>query len=134
MERRGYCIRNAPRIKYTYFVIAPLEVDDNTSIGAILLFYLCQTDHLSVTDKDLLELIAANVSTVIGPQLEREARAHQDRLKMIGGLFSGFLQDLKTPLSIIQGYTQQLQETDERKIWKQYSKLIYQQIEHLKTM
>ena len=64
-------------------------------------------------DRALLVLITANASTAIRLQLSREAREREERLTTIGRLLSGVIHDLKTPLTVISGYVQLMQQADE---------------------
>ena len=57
----------------------------------------------------------ANASTAIRLQLSREAREREERLTTIGRLLSGVIHDLKTPLTVISGYVQLMQQADEQR-------------------
>jgi signal transduction histidine kinase len=62
------------------------------------------------TDEDVrtASLIANHIATAIGLAAARDRKGKQDRLSTIGQLLSSVLHDLKTPMTIISGYTQLL--------------------------
>ena len=85
-------------------------------------------------DQALLVLVAANASTSIRLQLSRESREREERLSTIGRLLSGVVHDLRTPLSVISGYVQLMQHTDDRGARDEYAELAHRQFEHIMAM
>ena len=82
-------------------------------MGAIALYNKRGGRPFTDEDRALLELIAANASTAIRLQLSREAREREERLTTIGRLLSGVIHDLKTPLTVISGYVQLMQTSND---------------------
>jgi signal transduction histidine kinase len=65
-------------------------------------------------DLKMATVIAGHLSTAIAQSQSRAQKARQERLTTLGRFLSSMLHDLKTPLTVISGYTQMLvQEGDE---------------------
>ena len=65
-------------------------------------------------DLKMATVIAGHLSTAIAQAQSRAQKARQERLTTLGRFLSSMLHDLKTPLTVISGYTQMLvQEADE---------------------
>jgi signal transduction histidine kinase len=111
----------------------PLEGEGGKPLGAIALYNKRDRDFAD-EDRALLVLIAANASTAIRLQLAREAREREERLTTIGRLLSGVIHDLKTPLTVISGYVQLMQQTEERSQRDDYAELILKQFDQISTM
>jgi signal transduction histidine kinase len=102
-------------------------------LGAIAL-YNKRDRGFTDEDRALLILIASNASTAIRLQLAREAREREERLTTIGRLLSGVIHDLKTPLTVISGYVQLMQQAESRDQRDEYAELILKQFDHISTM
>ena len=114
-------------------IAVPLEGEDGETIGAIAL-YNKTTGDFTEEDRALLLLIAANASTALQLQLSRESREREERLTTIGRLLSGVIHDLKTPLTVISGYVQLMQQADKRDVREEYAELALKQFEHIGAM
>jgi K+-sensing histidine kinase KdpD len=111
----------------------PVEGEDGEPIAAVAL-YDKHGGGFSEEDRALLLLIAANASTAIRLHLSRESREREERLTTIGRLLSGVIHDLKTPLSVISGYVQLMQQTDDREQRDEYAELALRQFDHIVAM
>ena len=114
-------------------IAVPLEGEDGETIGSIAL-YNKTTGDFTEEDRALLLLIAANASTALQLQLSRESREREERLTTIGRLLSGVIHDLKTPLTVISGYVQLMQQADKRDVREEYAELALKQFEHIGAM
>lgn len=85
-------------------------------------------------DVKLAMMIAGHVSTAIERAQAKEQREHENRLSAIGQFLSSVLHDLKTPMTVIGGYTQLLVEEDDGAERKQYAQLIRRQVELINAM
>lgn len=112
----------------------PLEGEEGEPVGAIALYNKRSPRGFSEEDRQLLELIAANASTSVQLQQARDAREREERLSTIGRLLSGVIHDLKTPLTVISGYVQLMQEANDRGTRDRHATLILKQFEHIGTM
>ncbi len=125
-------------------IAVPLEGEDGEAIGAIALYNKRPVagglparppaGGFLEEDRALLLLIAANASTALRLQLAREEREREERLTTIGRLLSGVIHDLKTPLSVISGYVQLMQQADKRAVREEYAELALKQFEHIGAM
>ncbi len=111
----------------------PIEGENEKPLGAVALY---NKGDRGFTDEDraLLVLITANASTAIRLQLAREAREREERLTTIGRLLSGVIHDLKTPLTVISGYVQLMQQAESREQRDEYAEFILRQFDHISTM
>ncbi len=114
-------------------LIAPIEGETEKPLGAVAL-YNKGDRGFSDEDRALLVLITANASTALRLQLAREAREREERLTTIGRLLSGVIHDLKTPLTVISGYVQLMQQAESRDQRDEYAELILRQFDHISTM
>lgn len=128
-------------------IAVPLEGEDGDAMGAIALFNkrkipgsaphltgAAREAEFTEEDRALLLLIAANASTAIRLQMSRESREREERLTSIGRLLSGVIHDIKTPLTVINGYVQMMQATDKRSLREEYGELALKQFEHINAM
>ncbi|MFO0671055.1 MAG: HAMP domain-containing sensor histidine kinase [Polyangiaceae bacterium] len=79
-------------------------------------------------------LVAANASTAIRLQQSREAREREERLTTIGRLLSGVIHDLKTPLTVISGYVQLMQNEQNADKRKQMASVTLNQFDLIASM
>jgi signal transduction histidine kinase len=103
-------------------------------MGAIAIYNKRGARPFNDEDRELLELVAANASTAIRLQLSREGREREERLTTIGRLLSSVIHDLKTPLTVIGGYVQLMQSTDEPSRRRDFARLILDQFDHIGAM
>jgi signal transduction histidine kinase len=115
-------------------LVVPLEGEGKAPIGALAIYNKRGGRPFNDEDRELLELVAANVSTAILLQLSREAREREQRLTTIGRLLSGVIHDLKTPLTVISGYVQLMQTSKSRRLRERYADLILQQFDLIGAM
>jgi signal transduction histidine kinase len=115
-------------------IAVPLEGEDGDAMGAIALYNKTRGAGFSEEDRALLLLIAANASTAIRLQQSRESREREERLTTIGRLLSGVMHDLKTPLTVISGYVQLMQQADKRQVRDELAEMSLKQFEHIVAM
>jgi signal transduction histidine kinase/putative methionine-R-sulfoxide reductase with GAF domain len=115
-------------------IIVPLEGEAKAALGALAIYNKRGGRPFSDEDRQLLVLITANASTAIRLQLSREAREHEERLTTIGRLLSSVIHDLKTPLTVMSGYVQLMQSSDDSAQRERYAELILKQFDHIGAM
>jgi signal transduction histidine kinase len=115
-------------------LVIPLEGEGTGSMGAIALYNKRGGRPFNDEDRELLELIGANVSTAIRLQLSRDTREREGRLTTIGRLLSSVIHDLKTPLTVISGYVQLMQSSSDTAEREQFAGLILRQFDHIGAM
>ena len=125
-------------------IIVPLEGEPKRALGALAIYNKRGDRRVGAgehrlafehgKDRQLLVLITANASTAVRLQLSREAREHEERLTTIGRLLSSVVHDLKTPLTVMSGYVQLMQSSDDRAQRERYAELILKQFDHIGAM
>ncbi len=103
--------------------------------GAIALYNRdAQPSSFSEDDASLLRLVSANVSTELRVFEERHERERAERLGTLGRLLSGVMHDLRTPLTIISGYVQLMEVTDDKDSRASYAQTVSEQFELIGAM
>lgn len=111
----------------------PLEGDDQ-AIGAIGLFSKADARPFTDEDLSLLRLVSANVSTAVRLFQASAARERGERLTTIGRLLSQVIHDFKTPMTVISGYVQLMQDTEDQGKRSEYAEEILKQFDMLTSM
>jgi signal transduction histidine kinase len=115
-------------------IAVPLEGDEEAPMGAIAIYNKRGNRAFTEEDRELFELITANASTAIRLQLSREARESEERLTTIGRLLSSVIHDLKTPLTVISGYVQLMQNSNDAAQRQRYAELVLRQFDLIGAM
>jgi signal transduction histidine kinase len=115
-------------------IAVPLEGDNKAPMGAIAIYNKRANRPFTDEDRELFELVTANASTAIRLQLSREAREREERLTTIGRLLSSVIHDLKTPLTVISGYVQLMQRSNDVAQRERYEELILKQFDLIGAM
>jgi signal transduction histidine kinase/putative methionine-R-sulfoxide reductase with GAF domain len=115
-------------------IAVPLEGDEEAPMGAIAIYNKRGGRPFTAEDRELFELVTANASTAIRLQLSREAREREERLTTIGRLLSSVIHDLKTPLTVISGYVQLMQNSDDSKQRHHHAELVLRQFDLIGAM
>jgi signal transduction histidine kinase/putative methionine-R-sulfoxide reductase with GAF domain len=115
-------------------IAVPLEGEHEKPMGAIAIYNKRGGRPFSDEDRELFELITANASTAIRLQLSREAREREERLTTIGRLLSSVIHDLKTPLTVISGYVQLMQGSNDAEQRERYAELVLRQFDLIGAM
>ncbi|HEU5074260.1 MAG TPA: GAF domain-containing sensor histidine kinase, partial [Polyangiaceae bacterium] len=112
---------------------APLD-GDHKPLGAIGLFSHSGQQPFSPEDGELLRLVCANVSTAVRLFNASRARERSERLTSIGRLLSQVIHDFKTPMTVISGYVQLMQDCDQAEKRAEYTEQILRQFDSLTSM
>jgi signal transduction histidine kinase len=115
-------------------IAVPLEGEQEAPMGAIAIYNKRGNRPFTEEDRELFELITANASTAIRLQLSREARESEERLTTIGRLLSSVIHDLKTPLTVISGYVQLMQNSNDAAQRQRYAELVLRQFDLIGAM
>jgi signal transduction histidine kinase len=121
------------QFKADNYCILPLEGETET-LGAIGVFAKQGDAPFAATDQSLLEMMGANVSTALRLFLANEDRERTARLTSIGRLLSQVIHDFKTPLTVISGYVQLMQNAEDRTLRVQYAQEALRQFDVLSSM
>ena len=85
-------------------------------------------------DLKMATVIAGHLSTAISQAQSRAQQAREERLATLGRFLSSMLHDLKTPLTVISGYTQMLVQEEDEEARRDAAASIRRQVQLLKTM
>jgi signal transduction histidine kinase len=110
-----------------------LEGDD-AAIGAIGLFSKRGQRRFTREDASLLRLVSANIATAVRLFWASVARERGERLTTIGRLLSQVIHDFKTPMTVISGYVQLMQDADERALRMEYAEEVLKQFDVVTAM
>lgn len=133
--------RSAVHASFEHVVGAAIETsigvpldDDAGVIGAIALYNKRGASRFQVEDRDLLRLIAANLSTAVQLHRSRAKQEQAERLSTIGRLLSSVIHDLKTPMSVISGYAQMMATEANPMLRAEYSEYVKKQFALIQQM
>lgn len=121
-----------PFIVETLFAV-PMD-GESASLGAIGLVNKRGQQGFGQEDASLLQLIAANVSTALRLYQANEERERSARLTTIGRLLSQVIHDFKTPLTVISGHVQLMQNSNDAEARAAHAKKILKQFDVLQSM
>ena len=85
-------------------------------------------------DLKMATVIAGHLSTAIAQAQSRAQRTRQERLSTLGRFLSSMLHDLKTPLTVISGYTGLLVQEDDEEKRRELAASVKRQVQLLTTM
>jgi signal transduction histidine kinase/putative methionine-R-sulfoxide reductase with GAF domain len=104
-------------------------------VGAIGVFTRSgRNSGFTTEDAELLELVAANLSTAVRLYQASLARSRSERLTSIGRLLSQVIHDFKTPMTVISGYVQLMVDTEDHARRSGFADEILRQFDVLTAM
>jgi len=134
-EDRRHSIEIADRVGYhpRSVLCVPLRWKDG--VGALELLNK-GNGRLGFDDDDVkfASVIAGHVSNAIAFARFRELREREERLSTIGQLLSSVLHDLKTPMTVVQGYAQLLVSERDQEVRQSYGDAVLRQVRLVNAM
>ncbi|MFO0611315.1 MAG: GAF domain-containing sensor histidine kinase [Polyangiaceae bacterium] len=121
-------------LNVTSAIAMPLEGPNETPIGALALYNATRPGGFTQDARALLRLVSANASTAVRLFLSRAERERSERLTSIGRLLSGVMHDLRTPMSVINGYVQLMASTADEETRVEQAKAIAKQFDAIGAM
>jgi len=116
-------------------IAAPLGSEDIGIAGALALYnHRGGTDQFTDEDGALLKLASVNVATELRLVASRQARERAERLGSIGRVLSGVMHDLRSPLTIINGYVQLMEVADQPDEREEHGAIIREQFDIIAAM
>lgn len=113
---------------------APLSFDGKI-IGALVVYHdAAEGRRFGEGDEYILRLVSANVSTELRVKQVREERERAERLQSIGQLMSGLMHDLRTPLSIIRGFVQLMEMSEDAQLRSEHAQTVTEQFGAISNM
>lgn len=114
-------------------IAEPLEGDSGECLGALALINK-RGGPFTAEDLGLLRLVSANLSTAVRLFNTNQLREREERLSSIGRLLSQVVHDVKSPLTVISGYVQLMEESSSKTERKHYAGEILKQFDALGAM
>ncbi len=114
------------------FIAEPLEGGEGP-LGALGLFNK-ESGRFTEEDVSLLRLVGANVATAVRLHDTSRAREREERLSSIGRLLSQVIHDFKSPMTVISGYVQLMEESNDPAERRRYSEEILRQFDAVASM
>lgn len=114
-------------------IAEPLEGDEGKVIGALALVNK-RSGPFTPEDLGLLRLVSANLSTALQLFNAKHLRQREERLSSIGRLLSQVVHDLKSPLTVISGYVQLMEESADHETRSKYASEILKQFQAMGAM
>lgn len=122
------------RVRARSVVVVPVRARSTGTIGAMELINKKDGGEFTESDVNTLSVVAAQAGRAIAAEQRRKEREQSERLTTIGRMLSGVMHDLRTPMTLISGYTQIMASSDSLQDRSQYAHLVHRQIELLSTM
>lgn len=114
---------------------APLMGEGRRPIGALALYnHAAKPARFTGSYGSLIELVSGSVFTHLRLFRAREDRERHERLTSLGRLLSGLMHDLRTPLTVISGYAQLMEVSDDPALRREYAATIDEQFEFIASM
>lgn len=134
-ENYDPALREALGFNIEAALAVPLEIGGER-FGSLLLLNKrgIPTGEYTDTDRKMLTVIAGRAESAIVLNRQRDEEMNANRLAAIGQALSGVLHDLKTPMTVIGGYSQLMVDEEAESERKAMSQTIGRQLKHLKTM
>jgi len=116
-------------------LLVPLEIAGQR-LGALLLVNKegIPQGLFDEADRKMLTVIGGRAEVAIVLAQQRAEELNQSRLSAIGQALSGVLHDLRTPMTIIGGYTQLMVDEEDPKERAEYAQTVSRQLKQLKGM
>ncbi|MDD5307190.1 MAG: GAF domain-containing sensor histidine kinase [Deltaproteobacteria bacterium] len=85
-----------------------LAPDGGRPKGSLLVANKIGADGFDEDDMVILRLVASQLSQAMEHVMDRQAREREQRLATVGRLLAGVLHDIKSPITVISGYSEML--------------------------
>lgn len=109
-------------------IAVPIGHRDSGRLGALVLLGPSERPRFDGEEERTLGLVASQVGRAIFAERRRLARASEERLEAIGQMLAGVVHDLRTPLTLISGYTHLLAEADQRELRNGHAERVERQV------
>lgn len=122
------------RVKVKQAVILPIKTRREGVIGVLELLNKRRGGGFDPHEVRSLSVVAAQAGRAIHAEHRRQERAQTERMSAIGRMLSGVIHDLRTPLTLIGGYTEVMAETEDAAGRQAYAHRVKKQVDLLNSM
>lgn len=122
------------RLSVTSVLAVPIQTKSTGAIGVLELNNKDDRNGFTSEDIKALTVVASQAGRAINAEQRRKDRERSERLTTIGQMLSGIIHDLRTPMTLISGYTQVMALSDKTAEREQYAHLVLKQVEGLSSM
>ncbi len=122
------------RTKAKRVLAVPIRTRYAGNIGAFEMINRPGKEGFTDADATTLQVVAAQAGRAIDAERRRRDRVQSERLTTIGRMLSGVIHDLRTPMTLISGYTQVMADASDPGARTQYAHLVNKQIDLLNAM
>ncbi|MBK8012562.1 MAG: GAF domain-containing protein [Deltaproteobacteria bacterium] len=112
----------------------PVRSDEGSVIGVFCLVHGDQELCFDAEEERSISAVTAQAGRAIDRDRRRRERERSERLATIGRMLAGVVHDLKTPMTLISGYSEMMAESKTKTERAQYARLIGRQIENVSSM
>ncbi|MCK6546709.1 GAF domain-containing protein [Myxococcota bacterium] len=122
------------RLSARSIVAVPIVTKYAGTIGVLELINKLDRRGFTSDDIKALTVVAAQAGRAITAEQRRKERERSERLTTIGRMLSGIIHDLRTPMTLISGYTQVMALSDSPADRDNYARAVLKQVEVLSAM
>ncbi len=122
------------RLKVRRAVAAPVRTRSGEIIGALELLDRRDDRDFTDTDARTVKAVAAQAGRAIHAERTREKRERATRLEAMGKMLSGVVHDLRTPMTLVNGYTQMMVEAESGEERESLARLVNRQVDVMAAM
>lgn len=122
------------RIEVKSLLAVPISTKQTGILGVFELINRRDRSGFSERDLAALEVVAGQAGRAIAAERRRKEREQSERLTTIGRMLSGVMHDLRTPMTLISGYTQMLAASEIADERAQFAHQVNKQVDLLAAM
>jgi signal transduction histidine kinase len=122
------------RIAAKAIVAVPIHTRYDGTIGVLELINKKGRRGFDDDDAKALAVVAAQAGRAIRAERRRKEREQSERLTTIGRMLSGVVHDIRTPMTLISGYTQIMALCESEPDRSKYAHQVHKQIDILTSM
>jgi len=122
------------RAKVVRLIAVPITTAHSGTIGVIELLNRKTDRGFTENDAKALEVVAGQAGRAVHAERRRATRARASRLAAIGKMMSGVVHDLRTPMTLINGYSQLMVIADDQEERDELGHGILKQVEVMSSM
>ncbi|MCB9655146.1 MAG: GAF domain-containing protein [Deltaproteobacteria bacterium] len=112
----------------------PIRSDESSVMGVFCLVHGGRDLAFDAEEERSISAVTAQAGRAIDAERRRRERERSERLTTIGRMLAGVVHDLKTPMTLISGYSEMMAEAKTKSERAQFARLIGRQIDNVSSM